>query len=182
MKKTFLNWLPFAIVSTILFITIYTVAQQSIRQNANDPQIQLAQDYSNALEKGTGPALIANPTSFDISKTLDNFVIIVDSSNNIIASDAQIGSSQPVPPKGVFDYAGKHDDNRLTWQPQNGVRLAIVVKKYEYNGTTGYIVVGRNMQEVEKREDSIEKLVCAALFSTLVLSWFTIYLTKKIKV
>ena len=182
MKKIFLDWLPLAIVSTILFFTIYAVVQQSIRQSANDPQIQMAEDYADSLAKGTNPNSIVNATSFDISKSLSTFVIVVDPNDKVISSSAQIGNSYPVPPKGVFDYAKNHDDNRLTWQPQNGVRLAIVVKKYFYNKTTSYIVVGRNLREIEMRENAIEEMIGAAWLAALILSWFAIYLAKKQKV
>jgi hypothetical protein len=46
--NTFLRWLPLAVAITILAGLVYATVQQSLRQGANDPQIQLAEDTAAA--------------------------------------------------------------------------------------------------------------------------------------
>ena len=46
MMKT---WVPLTIGTTLLCGLVYLATQQSIRQGANDPQIQMAEDAAAAL-------------------------------------------------------------------------------------------------------------------------------------
>jgi len=49
MKAALKAWVPLAVVATVMAGMVYGVAQQVLRQSANDPQIQLAGDVADAL-------------------------------------------------------------------------------------------------------------------------------------
>jgi hypothetical protein len=174
--KTFLNWLLIAAIITVIFGTIYVTIQQNIRQAANDPQIQLAEDASLVIGKGASPAALLGPTpSVDFGMSLSPFAMVFDSSGKLVNSSGSLNGSVPVPPAGVFDYARAHADDRLTWQPAAGVRIAAVVTYFKAS-TTGYVLVGRNMREVEKRESQTGTLVLIGWIVSIVasggLAWF----------
>ena len=65
-------------------------------------------------------------------------------------------------PNGVFDFTKANKEDRITWQPQNGVRMAMVLL-YSNTGSIGFIAVGRSLQEVEVREHN--------LVTTIFIGW-----------
>lgn len=167
MKKRLLEyskyWFLGAAVISVIFATIYVVAQQNLRWAGNDPQIQLAEDTASALSKGT--QFSESIPNIDIEKSLSPFVIVFDPTKKPILSTAYLGKKIPSPPSGVFDYAKNIGENRVTWQPQDGVRVATVVTYYENASSSGYVLAGRSLREVESR---VSKLGGLVLFGWLV--------------
>jgi hypothetical protein len=70
-----------------------------------------------------------------------------------------LNGQSPHLPDGVLDYVRRHGEDRITWQPEPGVRIATVVTRYS-SARSGFVLVGRSMREVEKRIDQIT-LFCA---------------------
>ena len=79
-------WIPLALVTTILSGLIFLSIQQNFRQNANDPQIQMAEDASVALDSGASPMDLVGPAKIDVGKSLAPFVIVYDVSGKVLAS------------------------------------------------------------------------------------------------
>ncbi len=157
-------WLPIAFVATVLSLFIYAAAQQIYRQSANDPQAQIAEDTSALLAAGT-PASVAVPNAkINIANSLAPFVIVYDNAGKVVASTAALDGVTPTVPTGVLDYARDNDMNQLTWQPQNNVRIATVVKHFD----GGYVLVGRNLREVENREDQLTAIAAASWLAAIV--------------
>ena len=63
MKSTVQRWLPFAFISVIFAAVSYLGIQQLMRQDANDPQVQLAEDVAAAMDAGATSADIIPQTS-----------------------------------------------------------------------------------------------------------------------
>ncbi len=166
-----LAWLPIITTVTILAGLIYVGVQQSYRQLANDPQIQLSEDFANNLADGQKPSSLIPTAKVDLASSLDPYIIIYDDNGKVLASMADLNGQTPPIPKGVFDYTKSHNQDRLTWQPAKGVRSAIVVTRYTSSGQSGYVVAGRSLREIEVREDQLLKLVVAAWFVGLVLTF-----------
>ncbi|MGH7203050.1 MAG: hypothetical protein ACREHC_01235 [Candidatus Levyibacteriota bacterium] len=141
------QWMPLAVgISAIVFI-IFWVVQQDIRIGTYDPQIQIAEDMATSLDNG---GIATTSGKIDISKSLSPFTIIYDKQGKIVSSNAYLHGKTPLFPPGVLTSKKGTDvqgENRLTWQPQDGVRLATIIKSYN----DGYVVVGRNMRETEVR-------------------------------
>ena len=170
-KHIFFAWLPLAIASTILFVTAYALVQQDMRLSANDPQIELAEETTAALSHGASPASILNPAQTDISKELTPFGIVYDAAGKVVASSGTLNGAAPAVPSGVLAYARTHADDRFTWQPAPGVRIAAVVRKYQLGSTTtGFILVGRSLREIELRESSIELIAALAWVIAMALT------------
>lgn len=90
----------------------------------------------------------------DIFASLGPFVIVYDDGGRVLASSARLDGMTPAPPAGVFDYVRAHGEERLTWQPRRGVRIAAVVTR----SVNGFVLAGRNLREVESREALVFKL------------------------
>lgn len=147
------NWIPLALAITLICGLIYLTVKQDLRGEAFDPQIQIAQDLKEDLN--SGKKLGESTKNIDLNKSLAEFVIIFDEQNHPIYSEASLDGKIPIPPKGVFDYVLEHSQDRFTWQPKTAVRIAAVVTKFN----KGFILAGRSLKEVEKREDSLLKQV-----------------------
>lgn len=167
-------WIPFAVMATLLCGLIYVSVQQVYRQSANDPQIQIAEDISRALSNGVPPQAIANPNTTDISKSLATFIIIYNSSKVSVLSSAVLDGKTPQVPQGIFNSVGKSGQSRFTWEPKDGIRVAAVLQKYT-GKTPGYILAGRSIREIEKREDFLKKGVGLAYIVTLIATFISIY-------
>lgn len=148
LKRIFKIWLPFAVTVTAFCALTYAAIQQSYRQNADDPQIQMAADAADALAGGTSIEAIVPVSRVSVAKSLAPFFVVYDGSANIIASSVMLDGQTPELPGGVLDSAKQSGENRVTWQPKEGVRIAAVIVPYE----DGYVLAGRNLREVELRE------------------------------
>ncbi len=151
--KNYLNLLITIALFTGIIMFVYTAVQKNFRSAANDPQIQIAEDLASLIEKGS-QSRIDLSQKVDISKSLAPFVIIYDANGKELASNAELNGTSPKVPSGVLNYAKLNGENRVTWQPADGVRIASVIKSFNGN-QSGFVVVGRSLREVEKRIDQL---------------------------
>jgi hypothetical protein len=155
-----------------------------LRQGANDPQIQLADDLVARLEQGVAPTQAVPAGSVDMARSLSPFVIAYDDQGRPLASQAQLDGAIPVPPSGVFDFVRQHGEERVSWQPRlgavstrdakstfdgriapqpgHGIRIAAVVQRVG-GAHPGFVLAGRSLREVEERE--------ALTFHMAALAW-----------
>jgi hypothetical protein len=169
-------WLPLVALTTVFCALVYVVAQNNLRSNANDPQIQMAEDAAFAFANGITPQLL---DKVDMAKSIAPYLIVFDDSGKVLSSSATLDGQTPLPPSGVFPDGKSKGELRFTWQPQTGVRSAAVLVHYS-GKDSGFVLAGRSLREVEKREDSLAQLVAlgwlAATVVTLPLvlffSWF----------
>lgn len=149
MKKT-LWLLGLVAIITMIYGVMYVVIQQGMRQSANDPQIQLAEDTATSLNNGASTYVFTAAPKVDMANSLAPFVMIFDNNKQLQLTTAQLDNSNPVLPPGVLTNTTATNQNRLTWQPRKGVRVAAVVVK----SNNGYVLAGRNLREVEQRESN----------------------------
>jgi hypothetical protein len=159
-------WLPLALLTTLLSGLIYVVAQQAGRASANDPQIQLAEDAAAALAAGQPLDSLIPAAKVDIAASLAPYLIVFDSSGKAIAGSGVLHGELPSIPPGIFDYVRQHGEDRLTWQPEPGVRSATVVVGYG-GSSPGFILAGRSLRQVEERDTNIMRLIGVGWFATL---------------
>ena len=148
-KNILRNWLPLAAALTILCGLVYVSVQQALRMGANDPQIQMAEDAADALTAGQSVDALVPMEKVSVAKSLAPFLIVYDANGNEVASSVVLDGQTPGLPDGVLDSTQTMRENRVTWQPRAGVRVAAVIVAYK----DGYVLAGRNLREVEKRED-----------------------------
>jgi hypothetical protein len=172
-----ISLLPLAFMATVIFLGMAGISQQIIRQGANDPQIQVTQDAANTLEVGDVFAFDQSQ-KIDISKSLATFMGIFGENGQIISSNFNLDGKSVIPPKGVFDYAKDKGENRVTWQPEKGVRIALVVKHFD-GKNPGFVISGRSMQETEKRSDNIANLVFIGWILSMISSYILILVIEK---
>jgi hypothetical protein len=165
-KSILRRWLPLAVVITAMSGLVYVAVQQALRLDANDPQIQMAEDAAEALARGGTVASVLPADQVDLARSLAPFVIVLDDAGAPLASSGQLHGQIPAVPAGVFEYVRRHGEDRITWQPEPGVRIATVV--VGHTGTKpGFVLAGRSLRETEKRENLVEMLAGTAWIITL---------------
>jgi len=192
---TFLRWLPQAVFISAICFLVYITVQQDLRMTANDPQIQIAEDAAMAAGKGVSPddiardfggALYDYPNAIDMAQSLRPFIMVFDQSGNILSSSASLAGEVPVPPVGVFTYTATNGEDRFTWQPIPQARIAAVLLKLppseiistSTNKVPGFILAGRSLREVEKRQGNLLNQVALTWVILLVLSLgYSIYVS-----
>ena len=137
---------------------IYGTVQQSFRSGANDPQLQLARDIAIALNNNHSPNQLIPKDTIDISKSQAPFVVLYNKDGKPIQSTGLLDGNLPKLPAGVFDFTKKKQEDVISWQPNTGVRMAMVIESVQ-SPNVGFVAAGRSLQEVEKRISNLTKMV-----------------------
>jgi len=178
-KNILRHWLPLAVVVVLLCGLVYLTVQQSLRMGANDPQIQMAEDAAASLAAGGTPVSILPTSQLDISSSLAPFLVVYSDTGEPLASSGLLNGTAPLLPAGIFDYTRQKGEDRVSWQPESGVRVAAVVVAYG-GSQPGFVLAGRSLREVEIREGQIEQISGIAMLVTLAGSLFAVGLCELI--
>jgi hypothetical protein len=174
LRRAFGYWVPVVVATSGLFLFAYWGLQQSYRQGADDPQIQMAEDGAAILNAGGVPAELVSRTnqaaagapSVDITRSLAPWAAVFDASGTPLESSATFGAEPLKLPTGVFDmstWKTHHaeqgialtipaNETRFTWQPSPEARQAVVIVRAE-NGD--FVAAGRALREVEDRVQTL---------------------------
>lgn len=161
-KNIFRVWLPIAVVTAALFTLAYSLVQQSMRMDLNDPQVQMAEDAAYALDHGAAIEAVAGGPKVEMSLSLMPFLVIYDPQGQPVTGSGLLDGQLPDYPKGALEAAKLSGENRVSWQPNSNVRIASVVVPYQ----NGFVLAGRNMREVESRISDLTSLSAAAFLLT----------------
>jgi hypothetical protein len=184
--NAFLAWLPLAAGLSGVCLLIGLAVQQDLRQSFNDPQVQIAEDAAISFKQGsTTTAILKNYPPIDISKSLSAWVAFYNQHGEPLGTSGRLEGVQPIIPQGVFNAAATNNgkstqidgQNRITWQPKEGVRVALVVLKTD----SGFVASGRNMSELEIREGSVNMLVFFAWIAILITTFFLQIATQNLR-
>jgi hypothetical protein len=182
MKRTGLgSHFTVLIIVSVLCGLIYATVQQVHRAAANDPQIQIATDMRNAIENNHSLSKWMNDDSIDIAKSLSVFKTMFAKNGSPVQSTGLLEQQAPRLPHGVLDFTDVHGENLVTWQPQSGVRVAMVVEAV-HSPQIAYVAVGRSLKEVEKRESILTTMVFVAwlvCIGIICLHFLLTYLNQK---
>lgn len=175
MQKHFLGrtvraWFPFAFVVTALSLLIALTVQQSYRQSANDPQVEMAEDAAAALAGGANLQSLALSGTIDLSHSLSPFLVFYNEDGTPTGGNGLLEGKYPVLPQGIFAFVRAYGEDRVTWQPTPDLRYAIVITRTtDASGTPdGFVMAGRSLREVEDREDRLSSMVAVAWISILL--------------
>ncbi|MEO5674083.1 MAG: hypothetical protein ABIQ74_05500 [Chitinophagales bacterium] len=168
MKQILKSWVPLTAAFTFICGILYVTIQQTYRSNANDPQIQLAENTAALLNSGADPGVWGKAPAVEISTSLKPYLIIYDGEGNPIASDAVLDGKIPVLPAGVLDYTREQGSNIVTWQPRREVRSAIVILPF-HSSISGFVVAGRSLRLVEEREGILIRQIAIGWIVSLIL-------------
>jgi hypothetical protein len=154
------------IVTTILFGTIYVVAQQLDRLGANDAPLRLASQVAAELREGQTTTADAQP-HVDLSRSLAPFVVVEDAQGRASDGSGFLKGTLVSLPTGVLASAAKSGQDNVTWQPASGLRFATVTLRVGDQ----FVSAGQSLKPSEDRDGTIRLLVGFGwLVSMLVLA------------
>lgn len=168
---------PLAVVITLFSGMLYVAVQQVLRQSANDPQIQMAEDAASALASGKPVESVVPASVVDIAASLSPYLVVYDDAGKPIAASGLLQNQMPTLPPGVFDYVRQKGEDRITWQPDPGVRSAAVVTRAG-GSRPGFVLAGRSLREVENRETNMEQLLGLGWLGTLLAAFIAVSLSQ----
>jgi hypothetical protein len=151
------RFLSFSIFVAAMVIFTYVIAQNILRSEADDPQIQMAEEVSFLLNHNAPMGPLVPEIGVELSESLKTFIQIYDEKGSLLDGNATMNGISPKIPKDVLSYAKEHEENRLTWRLESGVRIAAVISHYG-GQNPGYAVAGRSLRETENRIGGIGKL------------------------
>src|SRR4051812_11466377 len=124
--------LLFTLAILVVVGFVYAAAQQQYRQAANDPQIEWAGDLAADMSAGSLAQDAVGPYARDVnpSSSLATFAVITDAHGKVLTGNLKMDGTTPLPPKGVLAASSISHQNRITWQPERGTRIALVVQAY----------------------------------------------------
>lgn len=162
--KFFRVFIPAALIISLVCGASYVAIQQVLRQEGNDPQIQLSEDLATALAAGQPIDGLqqAAAESIDLTRSLAPFFMVFDDAGKNLISSGKLDGAAPVLPQSVLDATKASGQNRITWEPKAGVRIAAVIVHYQ-DKASGYVLIGRSLRETEQRE--------AALAYPFLMAW-----------
>jgi hypothetical protein len=74
-------------------------------------------------------------------------MIVYDDQGEAVASSGALHGQIPSLPAGVLDYVRENSEDRVTWQPEAGVRIAAVIVRFE-GVESGFVLAGRSLREL----------------------------------
>jgi hypothetical protein len=165
-----LRWLMPMVVATILFGTVYVVAQQLDRSQANDAPLRLATQVAAELREGQSATINSQP-HVDLERSLAPFVVIENAQGVATAGSGYLRGTLVSLPTGVLSAAAKNGRDDVTWQPASGLRFATITLRVDGQ----FITAGQSLAPSEDRLPNLQLLVGFGwLASMLVIGgcWF----------
>ena len=180
MNKKDIRYIAVSVSVLLAMGVAYIAIQQNIRLSANETPVQLAEDTARALETAPLTAASFAGQGTEISQSLAPFAVIYDASGTPIAGSGKLRGKLPTLPAGVLDSVRTNGESRITWQPEAGVRSAIAVAEIATGTNRGdFVMVGRSLREVEKREDALTMQFCFGALAALIVLAAGLYLSRE---
>jgi hypothetical protein len=169
LRRAVAFFLPAAAAFTLAAGLIYVAVQQDLRLGANDLPQQLAEDGARALDGGADPKTVVGATTVPIETSLAPFVAVFDAQGTLLASDGSLDGRPLSPPVGVLRSAQTTGRDAVSWQPSEGVRIALVVLPW-HGGT---IAAGHSLRATEGLIGTIGALIALGWIAGIVVLGIT---------
>jgi hypothetical protein len=168
LSRAVVAWLPVAVVATVLAGTSYAITQHVIRSSADDAPRALSTGAAYSLSRGAAPAAVASGGPVDLGIGLGPFLIVYGADGRVTASTARLEGVTPVVPVGVLAEARQHGSDRITWQPRDGVREAVVAIPWQSPDDHGVVVAGASLRPAEERATQVLLIVLAGWLAAMI--------------
>lgn len=170
-----ISFLPFAVCITLLSALIYFSSQQVIRLSANEMPSLSVDTALARISIGQQLGTILPNIPIELSKPFGFFFSAYNEQKVLTIAQTTVHGAPVSVPSGVLDYAKSHGKDRVTWQPETGIRLATVVV-YEPRTKT-YLVAGRDLTDYEHRIQTLGLQILFGWGITMIATFGAVVLT-----
>lgn len=137
--------------------TLYVVVQQDGRRSVEDaPRALLSARATTTAGQ--------QPDRLDLEHYLGGFWVSYDAAGRPTAGNGYLGGALARVPRGVLETAQATGEDAVSWEPEPGLRFAIVAQPLG----TGVIVAGQSLQRTEQRADLTMLYIAGALVAGLL--------------
>ena len=163
--------LALAIILSLLGGAAALAIDQMMRVGeGNQPQTEMAVWYAGEISAGVAPEDIIPPGYVDLENSLQPFVIFYDDQGRPVKGTGYLDQKLQAPPPGVFDFVRSHGIEKVTWQPQRGVRIATVIKRVDIKGKpSGFVLAGRSLRLVERQKSILWRMALGIWLTMMLL-------------
>jgi hypothetical protein len=145
--KRLIPWLVSLVVVSLLFGSVYVSLQQIGRMADEDVPAALALAQLSA----PNPQALSSDNPVDLAKGPGTFVNVYRNDGTPVAGSGTLSGGVPRLPQGVIESTVRTGQDRVTWQPQAGIRYAIVARA----ARDTVVVAGQNLQPSETRDTKV---------------------------
>lgn len=136
--------------------TLYIVVQQDGRHAVEDAPRAL-------LSAGEAATTAQQPGRVDLSRFLGTFWVRYDVAGRPVGGDGYLGGSLARVPGGVLQTARTLGEDAVSWEPEPGLRFAVVAEPV----ADGVIVAGQSLRRTEQRAERSMLFIGGALVAGL---------------
>lgn len=152
-------WLSAAVVVSLIFGSVYASFQQLGRRTANDAPAAAAAAQVQLLGAEKVP-----PPRVELTPESGIFVIIYGPDDQPVSGNATLHGTLPRLPAGVLQTARTAGSDAVTWQPEPGLRLAVVARP----AAGKVIVAGQSLTPYEDRDRMVLLFLAAGWLGSMV--------------
>jgi hypothetical protein len=160
---------PLLFVGTFVLLIVYVNDQQNIRLGANEPQEWMAHDTAEKIASGVSPTRAVIGAPVVVMSEHAPYLIAYDKAGSTTAATGIFEGKVSTLPIGVLQHTRDHGTHRLTWEPEPGIRHAIVIVPIQ-GGDLGYVLSGRSLSYAEQQEELLRERTIYGWLLTLVVS------------
>ncbi|WP_028275194.1 hypothetical protein [Arthrobacter sp. I3] len=152
-------WLTAAVVVSLIFGSVYASFQQLGRRTANDAPAAAAAAQLQTLGAETVP-----PPRVELNPESGIFVITYGPDDQPVSGTATLHGTLPALPAGVLQTARTAGSDAVTWQPEPGLRMAVVAR----SAAGKVIVAGQSLAPYEDRDRMLLVFLTAGWLGSMV--------------
>jgi hypothetical protein len=132
-----------AVIVTLVFGSVYASFQQVGRRSANDAPRAAAAAQAQVPDLQSAPE-----PRLELTADSGVFVIVYGSDDKPVSATAVLHGQLPVLPAGVLDEARTAGSDAVTWQPEPGLRMAVVARR----SGDSVVLAGQSLSPYEDRD------------------------------
>lgn len=150
--RRIIGWLAATIIITLSFGSVYVTLQQFGRHLANAAPAAAA--AARVQQAGSGPT---TEPPLELTANSGIFVMVFGDDNKPLSPTVVLHGTPPAIPAGVLEAAKTLGSDAVTWQPEPGLRMAVVARQ----APGGVVVAGQSLTPFED-SDRMSQLFLAA--------------------
>jgi hypothetical protein len=132
-----------AVIITLVFGSVYASFQQVGRRSANDAPRAAAAAQGQVLGLQSTPE-----PRLELTADSGVFVIVYGADDKAVSATATLHGQLPVLPAGVLEEARTAGSDAVTWQPEPGLRMAVVAVR----SGDRVVLAGQSLSPYEDRD------------------------------
>jgi hypothetical protein len=167
-------WIAGVLMITLAAGVVWLSYGLSLRNGGDRQPWQLAARAATQLTSGSRPGRVLPPV-INMASNPAPFVIVYDPQYRVLASSGRLNGHTPALPAGVLAWAAAHGQDRITWQPQPGLREAAIIEPHG-GPHPGFVLAAQSLRGISGQQRSLTRNIACIWLAALAISFLTVRL------